>query len=58
VVSFTLWSLYPVAKNCGAHRTGGSVSPGADLDVLEKRKKLPLLGIAPRIFEPVAQPLY
>jgi hypothetical protein len=43
----------------GTHWLGGWVGPIADLDVMEKRKILPLPGIEPRLssLQPVAIPI-
>jgi hypothetical protein len=57
LVSFMLQLLYP--RGSPNIQTEGWVSPAAGLDVVAKRKFLPLLGIELQLFNPIsyAQPI-
>jgi hypothetical protein len=54
VVNFTPWLFYPQRKDPSTHYIEDWVGPKANLDVLNKRKILPLLGFKSWVVQPIA----
>jgi hypothetical protein len=48
----------PKERGPGSHWIEGCVGPGANLDIMEKRKVLPLQRIKPQPFNPLSYPDY